>query len=52
VKEYWVVYPVEKGIEVFLLQPDGKYDEGTRYETGKIPVSIFDGREIDIDDVF
>ena len=24
VKEYWVVFPLEKGIEIFLLQPDGK----------------------------
>jgi len=52
VKEYWVVYPMEKGIEVFLLQPDGKYDEGTKYESGKIPVNIFDGCEIDFDDIF
>jgi Uma2 family endonuclease len=52
VREYWVVYPLEKGIEVFLLQPDGKYDEGTKYETGKIPVHIFDGYEINLDDIF
>ena len=50
--EYWVVYPFEKGIEVFLLQPDGKYNEGTRYETGKIPVFIFGGYEIDLEDIF
>jgi len=52
VKEYWVVYPLEKGIEVFLMQPDGKYDEGTKYESGKIPVFIFGGYEIDLDDIF
>jgi len=52
VKEYWVVYPSDKGIEVFLLQPDGKYDEGTKYETGKVPVHIFGGYEIDINDIF
>ena len=52
VREYWVVYPFEKGIEVFLLQPDGKYDDGTKYETGKIPVNIFDGCEINLEDVF
>ena len=52
VKEYWVVYPFEKGIEIFLLQPNGKYDEGTRYESGKVPVHIFGGCEIDIEDVF
>jgi len=52
VREYWVVYPYEGGIEVFLLQPDGKYDEGTKYNKGKIPVSIFDGYEIDFKDIF
>jgi len=52
VKEYWVVYPLDKGIEVFLLQPDGKYDEGTRYETGTVPVHIFDGYEINLEDIF
>jgi Uma2 family endonuclease len=52
VKEYWVVFPLEQGIEVFLLQPDGKYDEGTKYETGKIPVHVFDGLEIDFEDIF
>ena len=52
VKEYWVVYPNEKGIEVFLLQTDGKYDSGTRYERGKIPVTIFNGYEIDFEDIF
>ena len=52
VKEYWVVYPNEKGVEVFLLQHDGKYDEGTRYETGTVPVHIFGDCEIDIDEIF
>jgi Uma2 family endonuclease len=52
VREYWVVYPLEKGIEVFLLQSDGKYDNGTRYEMGMIPVHIFDGHEIDFRDIF
>ncbi|MDR2041682.1 MAG: Uma2 family endonuclease [Tannerella sp.] len=51
VREYWVVYPSE-GVEVFLLQPDGKYDSGTRYETGKVPVCIFNGLEIDLSDLF
>jgi Uma2 family endonuclease len=52
VREYWVVYPREGGIEVFLLQSDGKYDNGTRYERGKIPVTIFNGYEIDFEDIF
>jgi Uma2 family endonuclease len=52
VREYWVVFPADKEIQIFLLQPDGKYDKGTLYETGKIPVNIFDGIEIDLSDVF
>jgi Uma2 family endonuclease len=53
VREYWVVYPRVKGVTVFLLQEDGKYNEGTTYEyTGKVPVSIFDGLEIDLEELF
>jgi Uma2 family endonuclease len=52
VREYWVVHPFEQGIEIFLLQADGKYNEGTKYETGKVPVHIFGGLEIDFDDIF
>jgi len=53
VKEYWVVYPRDKGIEVFLLQKNGKYDKGTAYEfEGKVPVSIFKGLEIDLKVLF
>ena len=50
VREYWVVFPSE-GVRVFLLQPDGKYDEGTAYDAGKIPVHIFDGLEIDLEKI-
>jgi Uma2 family endonuclease len=50
VREYWVVFPNE-AVQVFLLQPDGKYDKGTLYETGKIPVHIFDGLEINLDEI-
>jgi Uma2 family endonuclease len=51
VREYWIVYPSE-GVEVFILQADGKYDNGTKYDTGKVPVNIFDGIEIDLKDIF
>jgi Uma2 family endonuclease len=50
VREYWVVFPAV-GVQVFLLQPDGKYDEGTAYEAGKVPVHIFDGLEIDVEEI-
>jgi Uma2 family endonuclease len=54
VREYWVVYPYkeEKGVVVYLLQSGGKYDEGTQYDGGKIPVSIFEGCEIDFNEIF
>jgi Uma2 family endonuclease len=52
VREYWVVFPYEKGVLQFLLQDDGKYDQGAKYDAGKIPVHIFDGAEIDLKDVF
>jgi Uma2 family endonuclease len=53
VKEYWIVHPNEKAINVFLLQEDGKYDEGITYEWGgKIPVHIFENYPIDWDDIF
>jgi Uma2 family endonuclease len=53
VHEYWVVFPYygDKSIMQFILQPDGKYDKGTLYETGKIPVNIFDSIEIDLNDI-
>jgi Uma2 family endonuclease len=52
VREYWVVFPYEKSIIQFILQPDGKYDKGTLYETGKVPIHIFDGIEIDLKDIY
>ena len=54
IREYWVVYPYkeEKGVVVYLLQPDGKYDAGTKYSGGQIPVSIFAGCEIDFEQIF
>jgi Uma2 family endonuclease len=52
VREYWVVYPDEKYVEVFLLQPDGKYGKGTQYSKGKVPVHIFEGYSIDIKKIF
>jgi Uma2 family endonuclease len=53
VKEYWIVYPKDAAITVFLLQEGGKYDEGTTYELeGKVPVSIFDNYLIDLKEIF
>ena len=52
VKEYWIVFPLDKEIVVFLLQENGKYDKGTIYQQGKVPVRIFDGEKIDINEIF
>jgi Uma2 family endonuclease len=52
VREYWVVFPYDETIQVFLLQPDGKYDKGTLYENGNVPVGIFGGEEIEIESIF
>jgi Uma2 family endonuclease len=55
VKEYWVVYPSDKAVTVFLLQPDGKYDAGTLYEVGRntqAPVQTLEGLVIDLEELF
>jgi len=53
VKEYWIVLPMEKAINVFLLQENGKYDEGTIYEWGgEIPVHIFNNYLLEWEDIF
>jgi Uma2 family endonuclease len=52
VREYWVVFPYDEAIQVFLLQENGKYDEGTTYEEGNIPVGIFDGEKISFSSIF
>jgi Uma2 family endonuclease len=53
VKEYWVVFPNDKAITVFLLQEDGEYDKGTTYDFGaKVPVTLFKGFEISLKELF
>ena len=53
VREYWIVDPKTKVVNIFLLQPDGKYDLGTIYECNqKAPVHIFEGLEIDLKELF
>jgi len=53
VREYWLVDPKEKTVNVFLLQPEGKYDSGTVYKCNqKAPVRIFEGLEIDLNELF
>jgi len=53
VREYWIVDPTAREAYVFLLQPDGKYDLGTVYESGqKAPVYILPGLEVDLNELF
>ena len=53
VKEYWIVHPKEKAINVYLLQEDGKYNAGVIYELeGNVPVHVFDNYLIDLNDIF
>jgi Uma2 family endonuclease len=53
VKEYWVVSPVEKGITVFILQEDGKYDNGTIYVGHtQVPVQTLSGLTISTEKIF
>jgi Uma2 family endonuclease len=53
VREYWIVDPQSKVVNVFLLQSDGKYDLGTVYVCNqKAPVRIFEELEIDLNELF
>ena len=53
VREYWIVDPNTKTVNVFLLQPDGRYDMGTTYNCDqKTPVHIIEGLEIDLNKLF
>ncbi len=53
VKEYWLVSPKSREVTVFLLQPDGKYNQGAVYESqGKVPVQTLKGLEIDLNELF
>ncbi len=55
VREYWVVFPYEKTVNVFLLnETSGKYDfKGMFAEDSKVPVNIFNGDfMIDLAEIF
>jgi Uma2 family endonuclease len=52
-REYWIGDPHKKTVQIFLLQPDGKYNAGTKYEYHqKAPVHIFEGLVIDLKKLF
>jgi len=53
VKEYWIVDINAEMVNVFILQPYGEFDDGETYDKSqKIPVSIFSGFEVDVNDIF
>ena len=53
VGEYWIVNPDAQTVNTFILNENGKYDDGKVYETqDKIPVHIFDNALIDVKDIF
>ena len=56
VREYWVVFPEAKAVTVFLLQANGKFDDGTTYEVikeqTKVPVQTLEGLIIDLEELF
>jgi Uma2 family endonuclease len=52
VREYWIASPKDKSVTTFILQPNGKYDKGQVYKNGKIPVHIFEGVKMDLDEIF
>ncbi|RLD51959.1 MAG: Uma2 family endonuclease [Bacteroidetes bacterium] len=53
VKEYWVVYPLDKTISIFQLCKDGKYDEGTIFKIdSKIDSIVFPDFKIGLKEIF
>ena len=51
VKEYWVVDPDKKSVNVYLLE-NGKYFTVTYSDNDIVPVNVLDGCEINLADVF
>ena len=53
VREYWIADPEVKAVTVYIMQQDGEYDDGNIYPPGKnVPVHIFGGHLIDVNDIF
>ena len=53
VKEYWIVYPEEKAVEVWSLNDEGKYELFSVAEgEGKVRSKVLEGLEIDLKEVF
>lgn len=53
VKEYWIVEPDQKLVNVFLLEPSGRYGRVGMYtDEDRIKISIFSELEIDLKTIF
>jgi len=56
VREYWVVYPNDKAVVVFILKKNGKYNNGKTYDLiigpSKVPVKTLKGLIIDLEELF
>ncbi|WP_248927752.1 Uma2 family endonuclease [Paenibacillus hamazuiensis] len=53
VREYWIVYPSDKSVVVYRLQPDGNYVLADAYARDEqMPVGIFDDFTIDLKEIF
>lgn len=53
VREYWIIFPETKSVNVFVLDKNGKYQlEGMYASDSKVKVNIFDDLEIDLKELF
>jgi len=53
VREYWIADPRLKAVTAHILQDNGEYSDGDLYISGeKVPVHIFDGFLINVDEIF
>lgn len=53
VKEYWIVNPMLKTIQIYELDEEGNYmQQAVKNETGEISSKVLDEFKIDLEDVF
>jgi len=53
IKEYWVVFPKDKVLQVYHLNEEGIYEKtGTYYDDGIMACQLFPGLEINLAQVF
>ncbi|WP_339813705.1 Uma2 family endonuclease [uncultured Imperialibacter sp.] len=53
VKEYWVVYPGEKVVEVFVLRSDGKYSQSLKFtDDESVTSTAVPELTINVNDIF